>query len=258
MKYTLILGIEYKKYKNPAVFTVSIGNKFIDTFTLEKDFPTIDRSASDIEHHWFNYANKWGVGNKTKLITRTRRKGLKKLYEKAPSFFKIYHLNDANVKGNLEVKVDNDNTDFTNGFMKNNSTLRLSNVALFPSVLGLNRGEHLIKTCLKLNKGYYKFLKRQGFDDTQDIKFPTPESSWPVQHTFYVKRANDLYEKSGTKESTWYLGGSFTAEFPIRKKHKVKYLGSSSHKERGFVWATGRESLFISSCKSLLNIYNED
>ena len=252
MKYTLILGIEYKKYKNPAVFTVSIGDKFIDTFTLEKDFPTIDRSASDIEPQWFNEANK------TKLITRSRRKGLKKLYEKAPSFFKIYHLNDANVKGNLEVKVDNDNTDFTNGFMKNNSTLRLSNVALFPSVLGDNRGEQLMKTCLKLHKGYYKFLARQGVDDTTDAIFPTPQSSWPVQNSFYVKRANDLHEKSGTKESTWYIGGSFTAEFPIRKKHKVKYLGSSSHKERGFVWTTGRESLFISSCKSLLNIYNED
>jgi len=136
MKYTLILGIEYKRYKDPAVVTVSIGDKFVDTFQLEKDSAKIDQSISNIEHRWFNEFDK-----KNRL---SRSINSKKIRENVPSFFKIYQINDADIEGDLKVKVDNDNTDFTNGFMKNNSVLSLSIVALFPSVLCNNKGEKLI------------------------------------------------------------------------------------------------------------------
>ena len=248
MKYTLVLGIEYKKYKDPAVVTVSIGNKFIDTFQLEKDFAKIDQSISNIEHRWFNEFDK-----KNRL---SRSRNSKKLWENVPSFFKIYQINDTDIEGNLKVKVDNDNTDFTNGFMKNNSVLSLSIVAFFPSVLCNNKGEKLIKTCIKLNDGYHKFLARH--DGHSGIDKLRPESTWPVAESFYVRREDEVYEKSEIKDETWAIGGSFTAEFPIGKKHKVKYLRSLRHKETGFVFTMDPKSLFISSCKSLLNIYNED
>lgn len=248
MKYTLILGITYKKYKNPAVVTVSIGNKFIDMFQLEKDFPKIDQSISNIEHRWFNEFDK-----KNRLL---RSRYSKKLWENVPSFFKIYQINDTDVEGNLEIKIDNDNNNFTNGFMKSNSTISLSTVALFPSVLYDNKGEKLIKMCFKLSDGYDKFLARHGRRGT-DIDVVNPETSWPVADSFYVKRENEVHEKSGIKDGFWWLGGSFTALFPIGKKHKVKYLRSLRHKQTGFIMATNTTSLFVSSCKSLLNIYNE-
>jgi len=242
MKYTLILGIEYKKYKNPAVVTVSIGNKFIDTFQLEKNFAKISQPLSNIEQHWLNEINK------TKVLSKSR-----KFWENVPSFFKVYQIKDTDIEGNLEIKIDNDNNDFTNGFMKNDSVISLSTVALFPSILSQNKGEKLIKTCFKLNDGYYKFQRRHDID--HDI-FPNP--TWPTAESFYARRENEDHEKSEIKDGTWEIGGSFTAEFPIRKKHRVKYLGSLRHKEIGFIFTTSLPLLFISSCKSLLNIYNED
>ena len=241
MKYTLILGIEYKKYKNPAVVTVSIGNKFIDTFQLEKNFAKISQPLSNIEQHWLNEIA-------PRVLTRSR-----KFWENVPSFFKIYQIKDTDIEGNLEIKIDNDNNDFTNGFMKNNSTISLSTVALFPSVLYDNKGEQLIKTCFKLSDGYYKFQRRHDID--HDI-FPNP--TWPTAESFYARRENEDHEKSEIKDGNWTIGGSFTAEFPIRKKHRVKYLGSLRHKEIGFIFTTSGQLLFISSCKSLLNIYDED
>ena len=248
MKYTLILGIEYKRYKDPAVVTVSIGDKFVDTFQLEKDSAKIDQSISNIEHRWFNEFDK-----KNRL---SRSINSKKIRENVPSFFKIYQINDADIEGDLKVKVDNDNTDFTNGFMKNNSVLSLSIVALFPSVLCNNKGEKLIKTCIKLSDGYHKFLARHSGQSGIDELRPDP--TWPVAESFYVRRKDEVYEKSEIKDENWTIGGSFTAKFPIGKKHKVKYLRSLRHKETGFVYTMSTQSLFISSCKSLLNIYDED
>lgn len=240
MKYTLILGIEYKKYKNPAVVTVSIGNKFVDTFQLEKNFAKIGQPLSNIEQHWVNEFNA------TRVLSR-------KFWENMPSFFKIYQIDDTDIEGNLEIKIDNDNNNFTNGFMKNDSTISLSTVALFPSVLYDNKGEKLIKTCFKLSDGLYTYQKRHDLDhDT----FPNPR--WPTAESFYVRRKNEDHEKSQIKDGNWEIGGSFTAEFPIRKKYKIKYLGSLRHKEIGFIFTTSRQLLFISTCKSLLNIYDED
>jgi hypothetical protein len=244
MKYTLILGIEYKKYKNPAVVTVSIGNKFIDTFQLEKNFAKINQPLSNIEQHWLN--------DNSILIEKVLWKK-RNFWENVPSFFKIYQIKDTDIEGNLEIKIDNDNNDFTNGFMKNNSVISLSVVALFPSILSQNKGEKLMKTCFKLNDGNYKFQRRHDID--HDI-FPNP--TWPTAESFYARRENEDHEKSEIKDGNWTIGGSFTAEFPIRKKHRVKYLGSLRHKEIGFIFTTSGQLLFISSCKSLLNIYDED
>ena len=248
MKYTLILGIEYKRYKDPAVVTVSIGDKFVDTFQLEKDSAKIDQSISNIEHRWFNEFDK-----KNRL---SRSINSKKIRENVPSFFKIYQINDADIEGDLKVKVDNDNTDFTNGFMKNNSVLSLSIVALFPSVLCNNKGEKLIKTCIKLSDGYHKFRARHSGQSGIDELRPDP--TWPVAESFYVRRKDEVYEKSEIKDETWTIGGSFKAEFPIGKKHKVKYLRPLRYKKTGFVFTMDPRALFISSCKSLLNIYDED
>jgi len=245
MKYTLVLGLEYKKYKNPAILTLSIGNKFIDTFKLERDFTKTNQYFSNIDHYWFNKLNK------TKLLVDTDK--IKKFWKDMPKFFKIYQINDDDIKGTFEIKVENNNTDFTNGFMKNNSVISLSIVALFPSILSQNKGENLMKTCFKLHDGYHTYLKRYNVDGKS-----RPESTWPVAESFYVRRENEIYEKSEIKDGTWEIGGSFTAEFPIRKKHKIKYLGSLRHKEKGFVRCVAPETLFISSCKSLLNIYDED
>jgi hypothetical protein len=248
MKYTLVLGIEYKKYKNPATLTVSIGNKFIDTFKLERDFIKTNQNFSNIEHYWFDKLNK------KELLTDPDR--TKKLWVDMPTFFKIYQINDDDVKDNLEIKVENSNSDFTNGFMKNNSVISLSIVALFPSVLSQNKGEKLIKTCFKLHEGYYRYLNRYVAKTSHGKS--RKEFTWPTAESFYARRENEEYEKSEIKDRNWSIGGSFTAEFPIREKHKVKYLGSLRHKEKGFCWCLTSETLFISTCKSLLNIYNED
>ena len=62
MKYFLVLGIEYKFFRNPANITIHVGNRFIDSFALEKDFPPATDLLSHVDSKWYrkhgkNYDN---------------------------------------------------------------------------------------------------------------------------------------------------------------------------------------------------------
>jgi len=248
MKYILVLGIEYKKFKKHAKISVEIGNQFVDTFELDQDYPGTKEMQSHLETYWYNKLN-----NQRWLSIKPP--GFQD-WQSVPNFFKVYEIHEDNVNDVLRIGVENSNSDYTNGFMKNSSLIRLSIVGLFPKLVVENKGEKLMKICTKINTGFRKYLKRNKIDI--DVNPLLDRWFWPIATSFYVKRNNTKFDQSKIQTFHEWIGGDFVAEFPVRKKHKIKYFGDMQTKDKGFPMTSIAYCLTLSSCTPLLNIYNED
>jgi hypothetical protein len=261
MKYTLVLGIAYKKYMNFGDIAVYVGGRLIDAFQIEQDvtFVCEDTVTSLLDETWYRRLGK------TRWLTRL---GTNKdhvdygegfpTHELVPKLFKIYEIEEQDLNGLVEIKVDNSHNDHNNGFMKNNSMIRFPMIGLFPSHFVENKGEQLMR-----------IVKRFGerFDDSETKHGPRARRenscdprlyrSWPCVYDFYVRRQSETFEKNGLRNGHWWIGGNFTAEIPIKTKHRIKYLCSMGAKGTGFFVKTPY-ALILATCKPLLNIYNED
>lgn len=244
MKYILVLGIEYKKYKKPAGISLFIGEKFIDRFELHQDYSTATNMSSHLEPYWFDtlYKSHWLI----------KHRGLRK-WQDMPQFFKIYEIDGDYIKGMLKLQVENSNSNYTNGFIKNSSVMKFTVVSFFPKPFAVNKAEKLTKICAKLDDAYRVRFHKNHLDTHMHERW-----QWPTVDSFYVKRYDEKFEKSGIKDYTFWIGGDFTIEIPIKEKHKLKYLSSQKHQEKGFPNTNLVEILTILSCRPLLNIYDEN
>jgi len=251
MKYTLVLGIAYKKYKNPGDITVYVGGRLIDAFQLDQDFTFVDNLLPLLDETWDRRldSTRWLA----RLGTNKHPRGTRITHELVPKLFKIYEIEEQDLNGLVEIKVDNSHNDYNNGFIKNNSMIRFPMIGLFPSHFAENRGEQLMRIGRTVNDCEIKHEKRAGRKKPDPNLFHT----WPCVGNFYTKRQNNMFEKDKVLTGYWWIGGSFTAEIPIKTKHRIRYLSSIGAKETGF-FGRSLESLILATCKPLLNIYNED
>ena len=246
MKYTLLLGIEFEFYKKPAQITVSVDKKFVDTFKLDQNLGCTEDAGKMFEQRWYeHFACPHVIDGEKRSV---------------PKFFKIYEINEEYLRGDLEIQVQNSNSDFSNGFLKNSSKIKFTVVALFPSHFTKNQGETLMSILLRLNEAYLRKylsrrteLQRKSIDKTRYNKTP-----WPGIEHFNISRENQIYEKDGRKSSFWWIGGDFTAYIPIRKKHKIYFLKDVGAEDKGFIRCEETMPLAVGSYKPLLNIYDED
>lgn len=258
MKYFLVLGIEYKFYKKPADITIHVGEKLVDSFTLDRDFTCSKDILKHIEQERYKICNQ--------TICLTRADWIEN-WKQVPSLFKIYELDDNQLHGKLKIKVDNSNSDFTNGFMKNSSSIRFTIPALFKKKLCENKAEKMFEELMKIDDKMcemfehlrpLEYKKKYAGKPLGDKKM-IQNKRWLLATSFYVTRENDLYEKSGYRDRYCWIGGSFTAEFEIVQREGTKYLGLIED-SRGLYVPRGvtPHDLVLASCNQLLNIYNED
>jgi len=254
MKYTLVLGIVYKKYKypgykkSPGNIAVYVGGRLIDAFQIDQDVTCVgkDTIPSLLDETWCSRLDRNHILEFLVFVP-----------ELVPKLFKIYEIEEQDLKGLVEIKVDNSHSDHNNGFMKKSSMIKFPIIGLFPSHFGENKGQQLMRIMQKVNVGKEKHRKRSR-DHHKELEWDDAvRFTWPHAGNFLIKPQNNMYEKDRTSNSFWWFGGSFTAEIPIKTKHRIKYLSSIGAKEIGFL---GRsvESLILATCKPLLNIYNED
>ena len=250
MKYTLIIGIEYKKFKNPANITLSVNDRFIDCFSLDRDYGVIDNVLPMIHSKWYDQ-----LGKSHWLDPKTHNR---KYWEvvKLPKLIKIYQIDDEHLGGNLDIQVENENSDFTNGFMKNSSLVKIPLIGLFPSHMSVNYGEKLLKTVARLNVSYNPNCTYKINKISQQNAF-THRHNWPLVDSFFIQRESEIYEKSRPSSVNNKIGGSFNAKIPVERKHKLFFLGSTFLNKKGY-FLTDYFSLCVASYKPLLNIYNED
>jgi len=250
MKYLLVIGIEFKFFRRPADVTIYVGNKFIDTFQLDRDLPVIN-ALPYIESKWYEkYSKKHWVTSEHSVSW----------WSKLPSLYKVYEIDDSDLVDQLQIHVQNDNSDFTNGFMKNSSLIRFASVSLFKKDLISNRGEKMMKAIVRLCDGFAKHQKRTGKITGGSLSEPRPgvlRSTWPNANSFWVSGKNE--SNSGVRDSYWWVGGSFTAEFMIKTKYQMKVFGPvKGQKDFGFAAYTHPNATVLATNKKLLNIYDED
>lgn len=254
MKYTLVIGFEFKKYRKPADITIHVNNRFVDCFDLQSSYGTLQDVATLLETKWYNELNKTSW-----LDTKNNYwEGVK-----IPKFVKVYHIDEEHLGGLLTIDVKNSNSDATNGFIKHSSLIRIPLMALFPSVMSENDGEGLMKTIVKSD---HVIRHKVEEDILQDIIAQKPHvknmstglrHDWPCADSYYVRRKSEIYEKSKVVTNHHEVGGSFTAEVKIQRKHRTFFLASNLQERRGFL-SSSLLSKAIASYKPLLNIYNED
>ena len=252
MDYFLVLGIKYKKYKNPAEINLYIGDRCIDSFSLDQDCTHVTDMHKHVETHWLEKYNKVKWLDKVYATGPVMPEG-----EEMPKFYKVYSVDSRALEGKIKIDVRNSNNDWTNGFMKNTSLIKFSIVALLPKCLTYNRCEKFIQMLIRLNKSNEKFeFPMDGRGETPGL---WRGNTWPSAESFYVKYVNDKRNSNGISDQSMWLGGSFTAEFIIRQKHKVKYIGSMrKDKDIGVLNVYNPETVTLATCRPLLNIYNED
>lgn len=261
MTYTFILGLEYRYFKNPAKVTVSINNRFVDSFTLTRDHYSNDDVGKRICTKWYNH---FGVQN------------WKPPEYSLPNYFKIYEINDEYLGGEFEIKVDNENSDYTNGFIRNSSVIKFDVIALFPTSLAKNDGEKLMEVFVRLDKALRKKFGKKYSDNPQllkpnwiiqhdgkskEIKITKSNRQfrlqWPCVISFNVEMRDKKFSKKKIMLKSEWIGGSFTLKLPIRKKHQVFYLHQEGTLGKGFI-EPYKFPIAISSYQPLLNMYNED
>ena len=244
MKYILVLGILFKKFKNPADVVVSVGDRLIDTFQLEEDYPPCSHILSLIDRTWYEKLGK--------SAWLKRKKNAVEPWDNIPRLFKIYHINKNHLHGNLQIKVHNENSDYTNGFIRNSSQINFPIIALIPDNLVDSSGEKLMKI-------YKRFANAIDKRVSMNKNLSDVDSQWPNINRFYCHRQDETHEKSDYKIGGWsWIGGSFTVQVPIKNKHHIKYLGSSRKNEIGFPLGVSPYSQVLATCRPLLNTYNED
>ena len=248
MKYILVLGIEYKKFKKPASITVKIGDRFIDAFRLEEDLPSREM-LSMIEQSWFHDLGRTAWLTKEHFLKR---------WNDLPKFYKVYHLDESVLEGKLKIHVENSNSDYTNGFMKRSSMLRFTIASLFPKALIEGDQTRFFKTCERFTRAFIKWERRTERAKGEGISEIRRLATWPIAESYHVKRGRNSHEQDMVADDENWIGGSFTAEYDIRKKHHVKYLGSARGEQKGFFFNKFPSTLVIAACKNLLNIYDED
>ena len=288
MKYTLVLGIEYKKYKRPANIRISADERLIDDFDLDKDIKSFEDADQVIDNiNKFHYKNlqyrhpAWDAG---KLLSRKVIRGtpMDRVYQgpmdprfvdtrwpsnSIPRYFRVYDIDDTHLKNILKLTVSNSNSDYSNGFMKNSSLIRFPIIALFPKQLTENNCEKFFKVLTKFEnnkRDKYWYKRKNGHTVEMIAELKTKEDivcTWPCSDYYKITFNNDKHNAGGMIRDDCWLGSSFELELQIKKKHRVTFLCPEGMNTIG-MWNSGNtlttKSYAIASCKQLLNIYNED
>ena len=255
MKYVLVLGIEFKKpSKNfkPTNVNVSINKRLIDSFSLNDNKGLTDEMISNVDDTWYRQFDKM------KWLERDDRK---ERWKQQPKFYKTYLLEGKELTGNLEINVDNENSDYTNGFMKKSSILKFHMIGLVPVDLFKDNGKPIMSIVSRLDDGYNTFLSRRNIfpdpwvEETEEEKKLMSERepiSWPCVNSFNIEyRKQDEFQTSRTSDPFSDVGGSFTIEIPIKVKHKTKYLATVTPRH-GFPIFPG--ALVLGTYRPILNI----
>ena len=251
MKYILVVGLEYKKYKKSGTVRISAGDRLIDEFRLDVDLPATTVILPHImQKHYETH------GYENMLTDEELLKGM--WTREIPCFYKVYKIDEKYLEQTLDITVSNADSDFTNGFMKNSSLIKFSTISMFPASLVQDDCNKFLKMFLKFDRAIakYNLRRHKTYSTDQNI---TPPVSWPVLTELEVNfKDKQLNIPDGLYDYTHWLGGDFTIRSQIKKKHGFRYLHSLGTKSHGFLNSWKLNGLVVSSLKQLINSYNED
>ena len=193
MSYTLGLLFEYYRYRHDAIVRVYADDRLVDELSL----------YSDINVKCTN--NVGPLANR--LIGPTNETPVE-LPPVIPGKLFLFEIDERHLCNRIRIEVQNDHTNHTNGFMTKFSYLKFYNIFLLPNCLL----EH--DNWMRLRR--MRLLKNQGQSDGEGF----PRLLSPHEVT--------LQPDPRQKNEGWrghILGGSFSMDIPLSRKHGVIHLG---------------------------------
>lgn len=201
MKYLLGVGIIYKPYRKKCRIIISTDDMMIDDYFLEQSIDSVNfytgKPKNKKNHRGEDMAVwKEGISPKSFPLDEIPGGGPRR---NIPSNFKLYEIDDSHLSGNIFIKVENNDTNYTNGFMTNSSLIQPRMLFLLPSHLyDFKKIDELYNISRGFTNDLYT-LEKNG------MKFPCAERYYLTDMSGVEKEADSL---------DW-LGGSFTLRIPI-------------------------------------------
>ena len=218
MSYILGIGLLYKKYKKNATIRIYIDNNLIETYQLTQNVNPIEVPITIIERikkkfTWFN--RKWFnhpdiMQNKCKI----------------PKFLKLIEIEEEKLTGEVRIEVDNDDSNYTNGFMSKSSLIEPNFFILCPKELLKNNGQFFFKFQENLYKKIVSKIEKDS-ELTLDVSpdyhkgggywrisklnlnwSEKPRPQWPIPQFFDIvldknNKINKI-KKDSEKQELWY------------------------------------------------------
>mgnify|MGYP001208812866 FL=1 len=254
MKYVLLIFLEFQKYKNHTNLQITTGNRLIDEVNIDRDIGIKKELWSNEEvnqsllryskecHFAYEYdqPSDWVKENKGISLPCTQ----KVLY---------YELKGNAIGTDIKVKIHDNNSNYTNGFLTKSNLIKFRYFCLIPKKL-LNK-EKLNRIALLFKRMRTKNTYAEPYTDHVYTYYLVNESA-SRQYDPHAIRWPTVDYVSGD----WY-GGTKEFVIPVVKKYNMlmldAYKNDRKENQRTRV-VFESDFLFLADYYGLINIDNEN
>ena len=247
MRYVLGIGFNYKKYKKNAIVKVWMDDVLIEDYLLEKDIGNVSlthdqvlEALDPIGHEDSNSAY-WDDMLKStpgsKIVTRLT------------SRVKLFELDGEHIGKTLTVQIDNNDSNYTNGFMSKSSVVIPKTMFLCPKYLLEGRGEKLIKLSKRIQKKHRMYVHRNphlatwnttvdSYDNKNTDEYICHKDDrlpWPMLDKLDIEEGDGDYDDS---RYHWWnaeiqIGGKLLFHAKITKTKGIHVIHNNKNKLKG-------------------------
>ena len=209
MNHLLGLSFEYHRYHRDAVMRIYADDYLIDEFSLDRDIKLTSCNINDMPE----YTSRIGPSYYSRVTF-------------FPDSMFLYEINEKYLTNRIRLEVRNDQNNHTNGFMTEFSYFKFNKIWLMPKrFLEYASWKRIDKFDTFNDVKHFPYIPtRENHGSPNDVKVVSSSSEWP-EGTFLAKQ----------------IGGSFTIDMPVYKKHKMIHLGLKIPPGKmGIDWSTFR------------------
>ena len=218
MSYMLGLLFSYSRYQHDAIVRVYADDHLVDELSLTNNIPL----------KAVNYNN---MPVNIDIVGVDPNAEFSRVLFLPEKLF-LFEIQEKYLKSNIQIEVENNHNNYTNGFMTQYSYVNFHEVFLVPKFL--------------LNLENW-----QSLEGRVGTKYPDPGQYWPIR-----PRCKDIIVKScsnpWTEDDLDFLkcerGGSFTIDIPLSRKHNIAHIGKLNP---GRVWMNREIGLVLCAFKLL-------
>ena len=232
MKYILGISLIFKHYKGATKIKIFSDDILIDDITL-------DRTIS-CESDFSYYLCMDDVENFTCKAS--------KMSAELPAKLFYYEIDDSIIGKKISFEIDDQNSNYTNGFMTKSNLYMLNQLFLMPKESLKTRNLPKLGKFIRKRWRKYDVLVNSG-----KTKLKADTIDWPFFNKFYMNGDSNLMP-----QDVW-IGGTNTIYAYVRKKFGVKHLWSGK-KSSGAAVVSGLPVWLATYCHKygLINRVNED
>ena len=198
MSYVLGLSFQYHRYRNDAVMKIYADDRLVDELHLDQDiiFRPVFKSKRSATCDLIGPRNSCDV-------------------EFIPEKLFLFELDEEHLNNEIRIAVENDNNNYTNGFMTEFSYINFFNIFLIPDSL------MFVQNWRKIERIHTPEKKLNNTDN-----FPT----WFSEGNHIVVKNNmninkNIQDDEIQNQYFCNIGGNFTITLPLNTKHRIRHIG---------------------------------